>query len=151
MRAYDWEHQIDRPLIRPMLISYNDAHGEHSKREIVPISLEGHRTATGVKIAVIHARCAAARARRSFRVDRIEELIDAETGEQIEDVAAWLAAMVPGGYPERQRDVAVGIEPRPAQSEERELQARSGCGLIWWMMAALVIAAVLFLFGIIRF
>jgi hypothetical protein len=60
-------------------LMYKDSKGEISERRIVIKRVEGYG-----RIETIHAWCCEREAYRRFRVDRIVELVDAETGEFLE-------------------------------------------------------------------
>lgn len=100
-----------------VIIRYVDAQGDPSVREIRPIALEGEFSGKAFKARCVIAHCYSAKATRTFRVDRIQELADAKTGE-VRDVNEWIGSLPMSGQP--RDDVALTssetfeiVQPRP--------------------------------------
>jgi hypothetical protein len=68
-------------------IDYRDAKGERSQRYV-----EAYTLIEKGKLLYLQGFCHLKQSMRTFRVDRIRELIDAETGEVPDDPAQWLRA-----------------------------------------------------------
>jgi len=79
---------------RRSYITYRDAKGQASGRVIVPLAVQGRISLGPRSFSVTHidARCETKKAKRTFRVDRIEEIADFETGE-VMTLTTWASRL----------------------------------------------------------
>jgi hypothetical protein len=75
-------------------ILYKDGNGETTERVIIPLAVEGVLTFEPIHLLVdtVEARCELRKAVRSFRIDRIEEVMQIETGELL-DKSKWIECL----------------------------------------------------------
>lgn len=79
--------------VRNIIIDYVDGEGVSTTREIIPFQLRGDiNDAQKFNITHIEARCLIAKARRTFRVDRLRSIADARTGEEY-TLNEWLKTL----------------------------------------------------------
>lgn len=120
---------------RNIIVDYVDGEGEATTREIAPFALRGTVGATGrYKVTHIEARCLTAKARRTFRIDRVRAMADALTGEEI-SIERWLATL------DTAEPVLVTSEPteRPTSDPQIEyVEVRRGPRWRWLIILLLV-------------
>lgn len=119
-----------------VLIHYVDAQGDRTVREIRPLALEGHLEGHTFSAQCIEAHCYSAKATRTFRIDRIQELADPRSGEVL-DLIPWLQGLPMAG-PLRAEEV----EATDAVAPRRQF---------WrWLILALTIGYAIGRFRLIR-
>ncbi len=113
--------KISRASATKVLINYIDADGDDTLRKILPRSVES--ASDGGSPVYLRAHCYKARAARTFRLDRIQAVADAGTGEVIE-LADWLRSFdlekLPAAFPAEEVQSAVvpqAWSPRLALSQ----------------------------------
>lgn len=131
--AVEWIHRIEGLASRRrILLDYVDADRKSSHREIVPFELCGEVREGQAFATMINAYCLSRRANRSFRVDRIVSVGDAETGE-ILDTDEWVDHLAAGAtFPSEDSDVA-GDPPR-SEPARRSLAALFWCAVLGYII-----------------
>lgn len=82
---------IARNLRVGLLLRYADAKGVVTERQVIANQLIGRTARDGTTIPhSVRAYCLARKGIRAFRLDRVQEAIDAETGEIIQDLCRYL-------------------------------------------------------------
>jgi predicted DNA-binding transcriptional regulator YafY len=118
---------------RKVIIDYVDANGEASRRTIVPLVIAGSFAGGRLDVLYIEARCLTANATRTFRIDRIQELSDAATGEVL-DLLEWARGLEVG-------PLSLADQAEPAEQTTAAVGARSSSHL--WLLAAALVAGYL--------
>lgn len=132
--------------VRKILIDYVDVNGVATTREIVPFMVRGEIGESQTLIVThVHARCLTAKARRTFRVDRIEAMEDSETGETL-TLLPWLRSLEMGAPIPTKLDAPVHDTSEP-QIEYVEIRR----GPRWrWLIILLVVGYVIGRYRLIR-
>ncbi|RUN77302.1 WYL domain-containing protein [Sphingomonas sp. TF3] len=118
---------------RKVIIDYVDANGEESRRTIVPLLIAGSFAGGRLDVLYVEARCLTAKAKRTFRIDRIRELSDAATGEVL-DLLEWARGLEVG-------PLSLVDEAEPVEEITSAARVRSPSRL--WLVAAMLLAGYL--------
>lgn len=82
--TYDLSHEVDIEM------TYTDAAGETTRRRVTVESFSGPSEAGAIRMDRFTGHCHLRDGSRTFRLDRVREAAEAETGEIITDLTAWL-------------------------------------------------------------
>lgn len=116
----------------PVVIEYSDAEGEDSTREIVPLEVGGNAHNDEFFVTYLIAQCRQARARRTFRIDRIRSIANAATGEVIE-LSSWVRSLELGPVePGDRKPVESGNHDNGRREQRFGLKKR-------WVIVALLV------------
>ncbi|MDE2563363.1 MAG: hypothetical protein KGL48_14060 [Sphingomonadales bacterium] len=143
-------YAVDEAKRRDVLIFYGDALRRKTGRVITPLRLAGHLSPCGsfLDIEYIEAHCHLRDATRTFRLDRIKEAADPETGEVL-STAEFVARMPPYIEPASDPDPPVealavtgpGKAPKALAEDQDQRAARAARVTFYVALALLVIAA----------
>ncbi|KUR80777.1 hypothetical protein [Novosphingobium sp. FSW06-99] len=133
------ELNIDPDAVRDAIIVYKDAANKQSERQIRPMSVAANfYPETGFfGITTIHAYCRVRKGIRSFRIDRIAEVYDTDTGEQVA-LFDWVKTLPLLNLPEHEAAPAAAMNAG---------EAANSTWLMWSLTAFGVALFLVFLIG----